>query len=186
VQKKEILRKLIHILFGTIIICLVAFFGVERVLPLIVFCFIAGAIISVLISKHSYVPLFSEIVRNVERHYEDKLPGQGALLFFLGTIITMAVFRDFQVVFGALIVLVYGDGFSSLIGQSIGRTRIVGNYTLEGTLFGMLVPAFLLSFFFPMHVAILASVIGMLAEFLPVEDNLTIPIATGLVLSFLL
>ena len=186
IDAKEFFRQIVHIVFGTIFVALTVFFGIGFTLQMLILFFIFGAIISFLIMKKKKIPFFSEIVGIAGRGNEKELPGQGALLFFLGAIITMALFSRTEIVIGALIVLVYGDGFATVVGKSFGKTKLLNSKTLEGTLAGIISSAILLSLFFPLNVSIITAVIGMLAEFLPIDDNLTIPIISGFTISFLL
>lgn len=186
IDKAEILRQLLHILFGSAFIAMVAFFGVNPTLNVLVACFAAGAIISLLIKNGKKVPFFSKFVKVAGRGAETSFPGQGALTFFLGAIILMGLFSEQKIVLGALIVLVYGDGFSTLAGKSFGKTRLPNNKTLEGSAAGVIVSAALLANFFTLPVAIITAIVGMLAELLPIDDNLTIPIASAAALTFLI
>jgi dolichol kinase len=185
-MKVEIRRQFIHFLFGSAIITLVALRGVQESLVVISTAFIVGLAVSWLIKKGVKIPVLTPIVERVERHYEKHLPGKGALLFFLGAIIAMALFQSQEIVLGALCVAVYGDAASTIVGMRFGRHRIAGKKTLEGTLGGILVSSAFLLALFQWPVALAAAVVGMAAELLPIDDNFTIPVAVGLTLSILI
>jgi len=184
IDSKEMLRQLLHIFFGSVFIASVVLFGMSATLYFLIAIFLIGAVISFLIMKGSNVPIFSQIVETIGRGSEKELPGQGALFFFLGAIILMALFNEQHIVVGALIVSVYGDGFSTIIGKTFGRKKLPNNKTLEGSMAGIIVSALLLGLLFPPHAAIATAVIGMLAELLPIDDNLTIPVVSAVVLKF--
>ncbi len=184
-MKTELRRQFIHFLFGSAIIALVAIRGVQESLLAISIAFIVGLAVSWMIKKEVKFPVLTPLVEKVERHYEKTLPGKGALLFFLGAIIAMALFQRQEIVLGALCVAVYGDAASTIVGMRFGRRRIAGKKTLEGTVGGILVSAGFLLALFQWPVALATAVVGMAAELLPVDDNFTIPIAVGLVLTFL-
>jgi len=185
-MKVEVRRQFIHFLFGSLIISLVALRGTQEALLVISIAFLAGLVLSYAIRKGIKVPLVCSVVDCVQRHYEKELPGKGALLFFLGAIMTMVLFPGQKIVLGALCVAVYGDAASTVFGIRFGRHRIAGKKTLEGTLGGILASGLFLCLLFPLHMALLAAVIGMLAELLPFDDNFTIPLAVGITLSILI
>lgn len=185
-MKAENRRQFFHFLFGSGIIALVATKGIEASLLVISLAFLAGLAISYAIKKGVKIPLLLGFVKKVERDYEKKLPGKGALLFFLGAIATMLLFRQQPlVILGALVVAVYGDAASTVFGLRFGKHRIAGKKTLEGSLGGIAASLFFLLFLFQWPIALAAATIGMLAELLPFDDNFTIPIAAGVILSIL-
>jgi dolichol kinase len=186
IRSDEVIRKIIHVAFGTMFIILITLFGRTPVLYFLIACFVLGAIISYFLLKRASIPFFSSFVAQVERHYEKTLPGQGALVFFLATIILLIIFPQEIIVLGALFVSVYGDGFSSLVGKAFGKVSLPNKMTLEGSAAGIAVSAFFLSALFPLHISLITAVVAMGAEFLPIDDNFTIPLVAGLVLSFLL
>ncbi|PJA21466.1 MAG: phosphatidate cytidylyltransferase, partial [Candidatus Diapherotrites archaeon CG_4_10_14_0_2_um_filter_31_5] len=55
-----------------------------------------------------------------------------------------------------------------------------------GSIAGILISFFYLSFLFPYSIALTAAATGMAMEYLPIEDNYTIPIATGFALMLLI
>ncbi len=185
-MKAEARRQFVHFLFGSFFIALIAVMGVEASLLVLAAAFLAGLFFSYLLKKGVRIPLLLHIVQRVERNYERHLPGKGALLFFLGTIITMLLFQQQNIILGALCIAVYGDAASTVFGLRFGKHRIAGKKTLEGTLGGILASAAFLLFLFQWPVALAAAVVGMLAELLPFDDNFTIPIAVGLTLTILI
>ena len=81
--------------------------------------------------------------------------------------------------------LTFGDGFSTIVGRAAGKKTIVEGRTLEGTLAGIAAAFLSLLVFFPPETALAAALFGMLAEYLPVNDNFSIPLASGAVLALL-
>jgi len=185
-MKAEIRRQFIHFLFGSAIIALVAVRNIQESLLAIGIAFLAGLLLSWLIKKGFKIPIIFPLVKKVERHYEKRLPGKGALLFFLGAIITMLLFWQQRIVLGALCVAIYGDAASTIFGLRFGKHRIAGKKTLEGTLAGIAASFAFLMLLFQWQVALAAAAVGMLAELLPFDDNFTIPIAVGLTLTILI
>lgn len=185
-MRAEARRQFVHFLFGSFFIALIAVMSVEASLLVLAASFLAGFFFSYLLKKGVGIPILLHIVQRVERDYERHLPGKGALLFFLGTIITMLLFQQQNIILGALCVAVYGDAASTVFGMRFGKHRIAGKKTLEGTLGGIATSFFFLSFIFQWQLALAAAAIGMLAELLPFDDNFTIPIAVGLTLTILI
>ena len=184
-MKTEARRQFIHFLFGSFFIALIAVIGVAQGFFVIAACFGIGLLVSVLLKRGIRIPLLLHIVQRVERDYEKHLPGKGALLFFLAAIITIVLFREKAIVLGALGVAVYGDAASTVFGLRFGKHKIAMKKTLEGTIGGIAASLFFLSFLFQWSIALAAAVIGMLAELLPFDDNFTIPITSGIVLTIL-
>ncbi len=185
-MKAEIRRQFIHFLFGSFFIAHAAFYGVQQTLIVLSAVFLVGFFVSLLLKKGAKIPLISQVTEKVERDYERHLPGKGALLFFLGAMLTMALFWETRVVIGALCVAVYGDAASTVFGIRLGKHKLCGKKTLEGTLGGILASVVFLAFVFEWWAALSAAVVGMLAELLPGDDNFTIPIATALTLTILI
>ncbi|MDP2974226.1 MAG: phosphatidate cytidylyltransferase [Candidatus Diapherotrites archaeon] len=186
-MRKEIRRQFIHFFFGSIFIILILRFGVQPTLLFLSAVFLIGLLFSFLLKKGLRIPLIWHIVKKVERDYEQHLPGKGALLLVLSAIIVMALFWQNQMIaLGALCTVVYGDSTSTVIGISIGKHKILGKRTWEGTLGGMFFAFIFLQLLFPLHIAFITAAVGMAAELLPFDDNFTIPIAAGVVLAILI
>jgi dolichol kinase len=108
----------------------------------------------------------------------------------------IALSRDPMVIALALVVLAVGDPAAAIIGRRFGRTRLLASRSLEGTLaflgVGSLGALAVLLLYFPavalpaaLTLAVAAGAAGALAELVSgrVDDNLSIPLATGLVTS---
>lgn len=103
-------------------------------------------------------------------------------------VLTMALFRERRVVLCALGQLALGDGFAGLAGVGLGRTRIAGGKTLEGSL-ACLFASFAvgLVFFAPLPAAASALFVTAVELLpLPYNDNLWIPLLSAAFLSFFL
>jgi dolichol kinase len=92
--------------------------------------------------------------------------------------------------YGAIAVFTLGDGSATLFGKKFGKHVYPYNKgkKVEGTLLGLLV-AWLGAWFFVVNPlrAFVGAMVGMLVEALPtpVNDNLTIPLFSGLTLLLL-
>lgn len=184
-MKTEIRRQFIHFLFGSAFIALLITQGTQTTLIALCAIFIIGLVTAHAIKKGLKIPVLTSIVKRVERDYEKHLPGKGAVLFFAGAIVTIAMFQRQEIILGALIVAIYGDAASTVIGTMFGKHKIAGEKTLEGTIGGIAASLLFLLPLYPIHIAA-AATIGMLAELLPIDDNFTIPITTGIILHFLI
>ncbi|MFH0954676.1 MAG: diacylglycerol/polyprenol kinase family protein [Candidatus Micrarchaeota archaeon] len=186
---QEIKRQGIHFLMGNfgILFFLAAgkIFTVAVGLLLLLF----GYAVALSLQKGKKVPFADEILKHVERNHEQHLPGKAALLFLAGYILTIAIFTNPWATLAGIIVLTYGDSVATLVGKYFGSFKLITNRTLEGTLAGIVFSMGMLSLFpaiYPFAIAFAIATVGMLAEYLPLDDNLGIPIIAGLVASVLL
>jgi dolichol kinase len=110
------------------------------------------------------------------------------IFFALGIMLSLVLFPA-PANYAAVVILTFGDGFATIFGKKFGRTVIPFNKgkRLEGSVFGFLF-AFLgaLVFVDPVK-ALIGATVGMLIEVLPlpINDNLTIPLAAGLALTLI-
>lgn len=90
----------------------------------------------------------------------------------------------------ALIAIVLGDTAAVFVGRYLGRMRMVGSKTLEGSL-GFFAAAFLGILWMdqlPMYIKVIGSASAAVTEALPLplDDNLTVPLVAGAVMTLLL
>lgn len=178
---------MLHLLFGCITILILVNFGIMFSLLFSSLGLLIGSIVSFLLKQGKRFPVIDFFLEQAEREQEKHFPGKGAITLFIGKILTHIIFFDNPtIVLGALIVLVFGDFTSTLAGKLFGKYKLIGKRTLEGSSAGFIVSFIYLSLIFEIPIAFLTAMIGMLAEFIPFEDNITIPLISGLVLSLLL
>lgn len=107
------------------------------------------------------------------------------LFYASGIILSLVLFPD-SISYASITVLTLGDGFASLFGRRWGRRNLPfhKNKTVEGSLGGFLLALTGSLLFIEPHGALIASAAGMLAEILPlpINDNITIPLTSGLAL----
>jgi glycerol-3-phosphate acyltransferase PlsY len=124
--------------------------------------------------------------RGAMRPEEEEQKPTGALYYFLACWVTILIFeRTVAVV--ALLVLACGDTAASVAGQTLGGYRITQGKTLAGTV-AFTVAAFVVTLpFFPPAPALAGAVIAAVTECLPLplNDNITIPLAAGTTLTLL-
>ena len=135
------------------------------------------------------IPILSSITRSAANKTELYEFAISPIHFAVGIAISLLIFSD-PIRYVAITILTLGDGCAHIFGMQFGRTRLPFNKgkTLEGTIFGFLF-AFLGAMIFVDPVrALIAAAVGMLVEGLPspINDNLTMPIASGLILTLII
>ena len=117
---------------------------------------------------------------------EQKKP-TGSLFYVVAALVTILFFRK-EVAICSLLVLCISDPLSSLVGRRLGRHPLFGK-SIEGTLAFFVSSLIILAFCsFGLSVALAVALIATLTELLTpryLDDNLTIPIMTGVALTLL-
>jgi HAD superfamily phosphoserine phosphatase-like hydrolase len=107
------------------------------------------------------------------------------IFFALSIIFSLTVYEP-PIGYAVITILTLGDGTAKLVGKKIGQTVLPYNKTktLEGTIVGIVVSAIASSIFIPPAQAIIASILGLVVESMPlaINDNITIPLSAGLLL----
>jgi len=125
-------------------------------------------------------PKLPRILNIMRPHEKDNVAG--SIFFIAATIIVFAVF-DYPVALLALLLTVFGDMVSALVGIKFGKHQIFRHKTLEGFLAGLvtnLAIGFLIMPDFPavyVTMAFVASTVELLTGKL--DDNLTVPLFAG-------
>jgi diacylglycerol kinase (CTP) len=119
----------------------------------------------------------------------------GFPFYALGVGLALAFYEE-KVAILAVLFLIFADPISSFVGIKFGKTKILPNKSLEGSLAGFFV-CFLATAFYTslsgeitikiLLFSILCGIVGTLSEFLSqkIDDNLTIPLISGLGISVL-
>lgn len=175
--KKELLRQSFHLGLGFFLSGVLFFTNLDffRTVALIM---LGVGIIVAYIAKTKKFPVLNKLLQSVERKNEYIL-GQSAFLFVIGALIPSFVFSNADAVFLGIFALTWQDGFSTLIGVRYGKTKILPNKSLEGSLGGLVVCTLGLSIFLPFTHALLLAVAATLVEMLPVDDSLSVPFAVA-------
>jgi len=107
-----------------------------------------------------------------------------AIYFVISTIICFAAF-DYQIAVMALVMTIFGDMMSALIGMRFGRTKIHKKKTLEGFGAGFLTNLLVGMLMLPGQFLVLALMVltASLVELFTgkLDDNLTVPLAAGFI-----
>lgn len=134
------------------------------------------------------IPIFSTITWIAAKKSEFYEFATAPILFAIGIVVSLTFFPE-PANYACVAILALGDSFDSIFGKKFGRTLFPFNKGkhVEGLVFGFLF-AFAGALFFVSPVkAFIGAATGMLVGCLPlpVDDNLTIPIAAGLVLTMI-
>lgn len=179
--RKEILRKLIHLLELPVLLVytlLAGFYGSKvAILAVTALLIILLEIEYIRLEYKLQLPAAIDVMRRREK---DNIAS--SIFFVASTIICFAAF-DYAIALLALLLTVFGDLSAAIIGIKFGRTRIFHKKTLEGFTAGLvinLLVGFLIipgewKIFLPM--ALTASLVELWTGKL--DDNLTVPLAAG-------
>lgn len=142
-----------------------------------------GVIIADAIDRGIRVPLFSYLIGRLER--DGVFPGKGTIFFFIGTLFCLTFFGSESTII-AIVMLAVLDSVSTVAGIHYGRRKIYNSKTLEGTICGI-GAAFVIMLFFtgPLTALILSVAAGITELVSPVDDNLTIPPVTCILLTLI-
>lgn len=188
----EFYRKIIHILFGSLISFLIYFdlfylpFWIGFLIFVIIFSFIF---------KNYKIPFVSSFILSFEREDEKKyFPLRGIITFILGCILAYLLFEEKSVILSAISTLFVGDSTVALYGLSLGKIKYPWSPRkhIDATLFGMILNSIFISIFFPFQKALLASIFTFFFESfdikfnsIPFDDNIYLPILAGFILTFI-
>ncbi len=183
----ETKRKVFHLIFGTLILLLIYFAGINASFIVIGSCAIVGTFISLAIARGYKIPRLAKLVESVERPDEKHFPGKAAVYFFISTLVIMFIFHDTPlVVLAALSIQVYADTAASIMGQRYGKTKVLQNKTYKGSFACFIVAAICVSAFYPFPVALIVALVAAIVELLPMDDNLWAPLFAATVIRLLL
>jgi len=109
----------------------------------------------------------------------------GSTYYMIGSFLSVLFFNK-QIAVVSILFLGLGDPLASLVGSEFGRLKIWGK-TLEGSLAFFIASLIAGLFFFSLPVALSGAFAATITELLPLkpDDNLYIPLISGIVLSLL-
>ncbi|NYB52650.1 MAG: phosphatidate cytidylyltransferase [Methanobacteriaceae archaeon] len=180
-MKKELWRQLIHA--SGVFIVVLSYFLPPNLLIILCMAILVFVEIVFRLDHNHHIPFFSTILRVAKRKHDER----GFVYFFIGIIITLYFFQfNMAIANAAILILLFGDSASTLIGKRFGKIRLPfqPHKTLEGSL-AFLVVGFLVSLTqLPLIPAFLGSLAGALTEaYSPVDDNVPIPLVSALAMS---
>ena len=176
-EKTELERQLLHMILGLLALAILLVFGRGILTGMMFFIVIIGLLLvnlTYLGKKTGIVELF---VRRFERT-NVPFPGWGSACYATGVLLVASFLTDPNVIAASIIILAIGDGIATLAGKA-GRIRLPYNRkkTLEGTVAFFI--ASLPGYFFVGDIIIPIALIAAVVESLdlPLDDNVTIPVA---------
>ncbi len=190
-MRTELSRQVVH-LSGLLFVILAQF--VDREVTIITF--LTFTVFFFLYSWHvrSQGKKLSRFIHRMESRFRDfalgferedvRNPFTGAMLFYAGCTLSFLLF-PLPVASAACAMLAVGDSLSTIVGIKFGRHKI-GRKSLEGSLACFIFSFAAGSFFVNPFLALAGAVAASLIELFPrIDDNLTIPIISGLVMFLL-
>ena len=110
----------------------------------------------------------------------------GAFYALVGAWGSILVFEK-QIACAALLILAFGDTAASLAGKAVRGAPLVGEKTAIGSLAMLITGSFVALPFFAPGIAVGGAVVAAVVELLPlpIDDNLTVPLAAGFAFTLL-
>lgn len=179
--KKEILRKLIHLLEIPVVLgySLIRYFWSQEI-AIVVLTALLLILIEIEYVRLEVKPKIPKVLNLFRLREKNNLTG--TVFFLLSTIIAFSAF-DYGIAMLALLMTVFGDLVSALVGIKYGKQKLIYNKTMEGFLAGLganLVLGFLILpdlLSITVSMALVASIVELLTNKL--DDNLTVPLFAG-------
>ena len=182
---KEEYRQLFHLFFGSAIVFFALFVGSETAVLVLFFALILGMLLMHFhLRGHSH-ETFEYLLEKLERKAD--LPGKGAFLFVLGSLVILTFSKDFDFALGVMMMLAAGDAASTIVGLK-GKNSLPWNKkkTFEGFAAFVVASVVVSLPFLNLSLVILYPLFLAFVESLPLpfDDNLSIPVA-ALLLKFM-
>ena len=176
----ELKRKLLHSFFGLILISVLFYSGRKNLIILLSLMLLLGSIMVVWRLQGRQIPVAGWFEETFERE-NVRFPGYGAFWYVVGTLLAALFLGNPDEIAAAILTLAAGDSAATIFGVR-GRHPLPYNRckTIEGSIafFVFSLTAFLFVGWMGVALAALTAVVESLP--LPVDDNLTIPVAAAL------
>jgi len=182
-SKSEVFREAIHLsgsLVPLVCVYLLDRYVVSFLILLVTLLYILSELARM---RGTNIPLFSTITWRAAIIPEIYEFVTAPLFFALGIIISITLL-PVPINYASTMILTLGDSSATLFGKKLGRTMIPLNKgkRVEASVFGFLFALMGALLFVNSTQALVGAAIGMLVEYLPlpVSDNITVPISSGL------
>jgi dolichol kinase len=188
--KSEIRRKYIHLIGLTVPVLywatnyIVPSFSKQITLSFITFFLLLFTGFELYRLSHGLPKEAYAIVKPMIRPQEMRGIG-GHVYFAAGAFIAVLAYSR-EVAIAALLISVFADGGAAVFGSRWGRHRLIGRKTLEGSLALFLIALAVAAWIVrPVMVAFIGAVVATCVELIPINDNLMVPISSGLAMQLL-
>lgn len=188
----EYRRQAAHLLFGVALATLVGF-HILSAFTLGIILVVGFACITYIKSGGS-IPLFHKVLLVFERqHHFDKFPGRGIFFFVMGSFFSTLLYST-EIAVASILILAFGDSITNIVGKFYGKYPLWFNKkkNIEGPIVAALLAGLAACVAVPWPHAFIAAAVAMFVETLPlqykgyeIDDNVTIPLVAGLVLTAL-
>lgn len=188
--KGESARQTFHLGVGMIAIFLSYIFQKNILAAVLFIIFLTGLIISIT-SKKKDMAFVTFMLKLFDRAEDTRfLPGKGALTLTLGCFLAFFMFH-INIARASIIILTLGDSLSTIIGKRWGKRKAPfhKSKTWLGLISGIIIAWVGSSFFVPLHIALVGSVVGMTSELLEtkmLDDNILISVTSGIIMTLIL
>jgi HAD superfamily phosphoserine phosphatase-like hydrolase len=183
----DVFRELIHA-SGIFIPVIASVVGVPLVAVSIILVIGLYATSEYLRTEGKKMPLINFITRKAASQNELYQIVLAPVYFAIGILVTLVIFPA-PASSAAIAIFAFGDSTASIFGRYLSKTPLPFNNdkSLEGSIAGFFFALLAGSFFVSPLVALVGAAIAMFIEYLPlpINDNLLIPLITGLALTFL-
>lgn len=182
----ELKRKILHLLFGVLIVILLMFGIIDK--PHLFILLIILLSISFLSKKYK-IPGIDWFMRHFERDaYIKKFPGKGIIFYLIGVLLVLYFF-PLDIAMASILVLAFADSIGHLFGIKYGKRRhpYISTKFIEGWIAGFIAGFIAASVIVPWPQALAASFFAMLVEGIEIkvgaddiDDNLIIPLVAAI------
>lgn len=176
----ELLRKTTHLagLFLPLI-----YIVLEKSTMLIIVGCLAGIAVIVEFLKWVSVrfrALFFRVFKSILRTHEQKGAITGAT-YYIVSILLCVFFFEKSIAIVCIFFIILGDTAAALVGRRWGRTKLIGNKSLEGSAACFIICAVIALFWLNPIIGITGAFVATIVELLPlrIDDNLTVPLISG-------
>lgn len=186
-DKKERDRKIFHLVLG-LAIALLIYCSIFT--ELILFLIVIAALAVSVISKRTKIPVMQWFLERFEREKDLRsFPNKGTFYLFLGAFLTLVLFKK-DIAAAAVLILALVDSVPALAGNH-GKTPHPFNSkkNIEAAFCGFVAAAVASLILIPWYQALLASLAAIIVEGMSIEirfdalnDNITIPLVSALVI----
>jgi len=196
--KSEVYRKSIH-LFSIFVPIVYFYFLTKEQAVLYMFIATVGMILIDYMKRDLpavgklYYKYFGSALREDEKNFKKKVI-TGGTLFTIGMFLSITLFVK-NVAVSAIVIMIVCDAASALIGKTIGKHKLIGNKTIEGSLAFLITGLLLIFFILPLsfniqgeiYIGLVSLLIATIAEMMPwkIDDNILIPVTYGVIYTVL-